>query len=272
MNAPATDAVTYMFSNDSDHSQQLHDGLKVYNPVSTGRIKALANLKGARVLEIGAGAGSMSRWFGAQVGEDGLVQATDINPLFGNDMHARVRCMQHNVLTDTIPEPETWDFIYARAVIGHLSDHAPGIIARLTEALKPGGILLIEDLRSQDWEHVVAYTSQPRDAELLRTFISISQRVLARHGVDRRWPFRAYDTFRKAGLLDVRTERHTETWPGDGPGTKLVDAALAQMRDEIVNVDNFPAEDLDRVQELLADPRIVLHGHDLFATSGRRAE
>src|SRR5262245_22870788 len=49
------------------------------DPLSVAAIEAVGLSRGARCLEIGAGAGSIARWLAERVGDPGLVVATDLD-------------------------------------------------------------------------------------------------------------------------------------------------------------------------------------------------
>src|SRR5512139_3160536 len=61
-------------------------------------VTALGTQKGWRCLEVGAGHGSIVRWLAAQVGPEGRVVATDINPRFLTEIALpNVEARQHDI-------------------------------------------------------------------------------------------------------------------------------------------------------------------------------
>jgi hypothetical protein len=75
----------------------------------------------------------------------------------------------------------------------------------------------------------------------------------------------------REGLTTVDTVMHATAWTGGSPGARLVAATLAQLHDRLVDA-GMTAEQLDQVRCLLNDPRLVLSGHPLYSTSGRRGQ
>jgi hypothetical protein len=63
---------------------------------------------------------------------------------------------------------------------------------------------------------------------------------------------------------------HGRYWTGGDPGCRLVAAAAAQLRPKLLAA-GMSGPELDRLDALLAEPGLVLHGHPLYSTSGRRA-
>jgi hypothetical protein len=71
------------------------------------------------------------------------------------------------------------------------------------------------------------------------------------------------------GLSDVDTHIDAESWRGGTPGALIIEANVAQLRQEFLDA-GFTAADLDRLCALVADPRLVLRSHFMYSTIGRR--
>lgn len=114
-----------------------------FDPVTFERLRATGVSPGWRCLEVGAGAGSVARWLAQQVGDDGLVVATDIDTRFLGHLRRPVEVRSHDILTDPI-EAGGYDLVHCRSLLLHLPD--PGAaLARMAEALRPGGWLVVEN-------------------------------------------------------------------------------------------------------------------------------
>ncbi len=104
-------------------------------------LKRMGDLRGKRVLDVGAGLGESSVYFalrGAQV------TATDLSPQM---VDTAVRLGQlHGVAIDGVVtpgealnvEPDAYDFVYVANTIHHVTDKA-GLFEQVRRALKPGG-------------------------------------------------------------------------------------------------------------------------------------
>ncbi|GLF95381.1 class I SAM-dependent methyltransferase [Streptomyces yaizuensis] len=98
---------------------------------------------GARCLEVGAGAGTVSRWL-AQRYPGGEVTATDTDTRFLAALrHPAVRVLRHDVRTEDFP-CGAFDLIVARSVLCHLRER-DAVLARMVSWLAPGGRIYIED-------------------------------------------------------------------------------------------------------------------------------
>ncbi|MCB5907361.1 class I SAM-dependent methyltransferase [Streptomyces pinistramenti] len=99
----------------------------------------------ARCLEVGAGSGSVARML-ARICPSGDVTATDIDTRFFEELAAeeRITVLCHDVTQDGFPA-DSFEVIHARMVLCHLADPAQ-VLAAMAEWLRPGGLLLVEDL------------------------------------------------------------------------------------------------------------------------------
>src|SRR5260370_20544680 len=132
----------YVLSHAADASERERLGLieRAVDPVSQRHLAALGIQQGWRCLEVGAGRGSVARWLAEQVGPQGRVVATDINPRFLNEIELpNVEVRQHDIRTDPL-EPDTYDLAHCRALLMHLPE--PHLAVRhMVAALRIGGWL-----------------------------------------------------------------------------------------------------------------------------------
>src|SRR5262249_18215149 len=90
--------------------------------LSKRRLAGLGIQPGWRCLEVGAGHGSIVRWLAEQVGPQGRVVATDINPRFLTEIElANVEVRRHDIRTDPL-EPGTYDLAHCRLVLTHMPE------------------------------------------------------------------------------------------------------------------------------------------------------
>lgn len=223
-----------------------------------------------RCLEIGAGAGSMSRWLAGQVeGEDGLVVACDLKPeLIGS--HPRLATVGLDLTAGTrLVEvlDRGYDLILARMTLQHLPNRRR-LLHELVGLLRPGGSLLVEDwaaLRESD--DVVICAPSPDAEALYRRYQRAVATVFDQAGVDRRWARQVHRFMREEGLQHVSTVHGGSYWPGGHPGLQMVATAVAQLRCSLLEA-GLSGPELDQLVELTGDPRLVVHGHPLYSTSG----
>lgn len=107
---------------------------------------------GARVLEVGPGAGSMLRWLSDKVGADGEVVAIDINPRFVKDIDLPNVTVLEADLMDPPSDLGEFDVVYTRYVLLHLPDTFAAARS-LKQLTRPGGSVVVVDI---DWRTVRA--------------------------------------------------------------------------------------------------------------------
>lgn len=264
---------TYALDNRAPTAADHHSGLaQLLDPFTQRRIQHLAptphGWAGARVLEVGAGHGSIALWLADQVGPRGKVIALDLHPDY-IPPHPRIRRLAYDLTRD---EPLTrrlgdLDLIHARLTLAHLPDRER-ILHRLASTLTPGGVILIEDWAVQDQGTVIAAPTQADST--LHTLVQRNLAVvLEAAGSDRTWAKAIHAAMLSQGLEQVETLVHASFWNGGGPGTRMLGAILTHLWDQLLAT-GMTADQLNRERELLNDPRLVLHGHPLYSTSGRR--
>jgi ubiquinone/menaquinone biosynthesis C-methylase UbiE len=115
------------------------------DPVTQQRFDKVGLGPGWRCLEVGAGAGSVVRMLAERVGADGRVLAVDLQPaLLGDLDEPNVEVRQLDVVTGELPEA-AFDFVHTRAVLMHIGQRDE-VLPKLVRALRPGGLLLLEEV------------------------------------------------------------------------------------------------------------------------------
>jgi SAM-dependent methyltransferase len=264
-----TTGTGYVLDNHHEVAEVHHQALtQLFNGFTFERILGLVDLPGARVMDVGAGNGSVARWLADEVGDRGHVTAVDIKPMI---THRQVGVVQQDLTAlgdDDWPWPMAgpWSLIHARMTLHHLPNRE-ALLAGLIARLAPGGVLLVQDLAASDRGMVVA-APDPWSAELYERYQRIKTSVFEAGGSDRRWAARLHQTFREHGLVDIETVIHSGYWVAGGPGLLLERAVLEQLTPQLRQRGMSEAE-FDRVRQLLDDPQLVVRGHPLYSTAGR---
>lgn len=256
----------YPMDNHHPTSIDHHTALSMlFDPYSQQCVTGLLKLNGAACLEVGFGGGSFALWLADEVGPDGAVLATDIQPREMPE-HPSLTVLKHDIVNE--PIPGTFDLIHARLVLGHLPQQRE-LLTKLSKALKPGGVLLLEEWWSAANNNIVTHAPDAESAALFNTYSEAAERVFPTSGGALPWARRMHGAMLEDGLVDVNTDVHAEAWVGGGPGCQLLKATMPQLRDKLLGV-GLTDGILDRVGVLLDDPRLVLIGHLMCSTSGRK--
>lgn len=256
---------TYPFDNAVDAARTRMAALEAtYDAVTTPLLDRLGVAEGARCWEVGAGGGSIARWLGERVGPNGQVLATDIDTRL-LELSAPVEVRRHDVLTDPLPEGG-FDLIHCRLVLIH-HPARDAAVARLVEALNPGGVLLIEDILPRE-QRVLSAASHQQEA-----FWSVQTQVLevlAKLGCDDLdWAAGLARGFVHCGLEEVGSSRDTPFWVGGGEGSRLLLANAWELREKLRGAGVGPGE-LAQFTRLLRDPGFSVTAYPLVSTWGRK--
>ena len=248
------------------YPRQHDDALaELLDPFSTQRVAGLGDLSGCRVLEVGAGGGSFARYLADRVGPRGRVFALDLNPRI-EFSHPQLSVIQADLTTDELPGD--LDLVHARLTLNHIPERLH-VLTRLIYTLAPDGILLVEDWWASNTD-MVMHARSPEDVRAYHRFQHTLGRLFDAGGTDRTWARHIHGAMLSAGLADVTTVIHATAWTGGGPGARLIRATIGQLWDRL-QAAGLGHDELIHISELLDDPALVLAGHPLYSTSGRRA-
>jgi ubiquinone/menaquinone biosynthesis C-methylase UbiE len=256
----------YAFDNDEPTAADMLGALgAMMDEFTIARLNKIGVAPDARCLEVGAGAGTIAVWLAEQVGPTGSVIATDLKPQHV-PAHPRLTVLQHNVVTDPLPEGP-FDIIHARAVLQHLPQrHA--VLAKLAGALAPGGALIVEEMEA-GWSRSVLATPDPRAFEIFAEYEKALTQVLVSAGNDQTWNRLKHAAMIDLGLEDVDTQSWQGSFAGGTGVCLLAYAGSAELRERLVEAGMKP-DDIDDMRRLALDPRLVLRGIMLLSTVGRK--
>ncbi|HMC05471.1 MAG TPA: class I SAM-dependent methyltransferase [Actinomycetota bacterium] len=254
------------------------------DPVTKRHLAPLGLAPGWRCLEVGAGTGTIAGWLAEVVGEKGSVLATDLSL---DLMEARgveaenLELRRHDIINDPLPEG-AFDLIHSRLVLEHLPARLD-VLAKLSRALAPGGWLVLEDMcfRGQ-------HATDRRGALSIGALFRAVSVLMRQHGHDPRWAPRIPKHMHRAGLTEIGAEGTQIMLIGAGPAVGFAQPSLARMRGLLLGEGDLPpsrfqkvlsaapplkgllGRQIDRVEELLADPEFVYVIPTFVTAWGRR--
>jgi 2-polyprenyl-3-methyl-5-hydroxy-6-metoxy-1,4-benzoquinol methylase len=203
---------SYIFE-DNKHDQELNRLRRIesaLDPFTLELLKKTGIASGWECLEVGAGAGSILRWLGGQVGPSGRVVGVDMNTAHLAEFKNRpYQIIEGNVAA--CADLGRFDLIHARYVLIH-NTNSVEILAHLQSLLKPGGYLGLEepDFESAAWideEHAAL------GGRVNRAICAMFSGMALDPGFGKRMPW----IVSRHGLIiqDVKVVAHLE--PGGGP-------------------------------------------------------
>jgi SAM-dependent methyltransferase len=251
----------YAFSHTADASERERLVLleRQYDPLSQRHLATLGIRQGWRCLEVGAGNGSVARWLAAQVGPQGRVVATDINPRFLAEIELpNVDVRQHDIRTAPL-EPDTYDLAHCRGVLTHLPEPLLAV-RRMVAALRIDGWLLVEEgdfssLRAVDDKHPLAKSFNRRIRE---TYERVAPNPYFGCWVR--------DLLEEAGLTDIDNEGVARIARGGE-----LDARMQSMGFQALMERGLLSQtECTELQNALSDPRFSYVTFTGFAAWGKR--
>jgi SAM-dependent methyltransferase len=260
---------TYAFDNAlAIQRQRLATLARLFDPGSIRHLDATGVAPGWRCLEVGAGNGSIAEWLCDRVGAEGTVVATDLDTTVLRDLsRPNLDVRVHDVVVDDLPEGE-YDLVHMRLVLAWLADPALAL-HRLVAALRPGGVLVAEEM------DFAGTALDPRlDAPRRQAFervIAAHNEVLCRsHSFDPFYGRRVAGDLTDAGLAEVAAEGRVGMWRGGADGGLIWKLTIDQLRDEMVASGIASEQDVVVALALCDDPELAVVSQVVMAAWGRR--
>ena len=203
----------------------------IFDPVTFRHLDGLGLAPGWRCWEVGAGGTSVVTGLADRVGPQGSVLATDIDVTRVAPAAApNVEIREHDIGRDPRPPGAPFDVVHARLVLVHVPER-DAALATMVDALRPGGVLLIED--ADPALQPLACPEGAGPAELLANRLRSGFReLLVQRGVDLAYGRTLPRRLRAAGLSDVAAD----AWfPLAHPACVPLElATVALIRDELL--------------------------------------
>lgn len=239
----------YLLGNDAPGSMDRFSAFAaLFDPSTFRHLDAVGLAAGWRCWEVGAGGTSVVAYLAARVGLRGHVVATDIDLTWAAHAAApNVTVVEHDVAGGP-PPGGPFDLVHARLVLVHVAERDVAL-AHMVAALRPGGVLLVEDADPSLQPRSCLEETGP--AEVLANRLRRGFRhLLSERGVDLAYGRTLPRRLRAAGLEDVAADgafplRHPACIP-------LELATIALVRDQLV-AREFATE--DELEEHLANVR-----------------
>jgi SAM-dependent methyltransferase len=216
---------------------------------------------GWHCLEVGAGAGSVTKMLCERVGADGRVLAVDLEPALLADLSGpNLEVRRVDIVVDELPEA-AFDLVHTRAVLLHLPQRDE-LVPKLARALRPGGVLLLE-------EPDLTETFAAADDHVFRPSLEAMYRPLREGGMDIFWASTMPAVLEAAGLVDVDSVRELMTFTGGSPLAEFFRLTYAQF------LESQPYTDAERVliqqgMDALAGPGGPYVAWEMITAWGRR--
>jgi SAM-dependent methyltransferase len=244
---------------------------ELFDPASRAFIERLGITDGWRCLEAGFGAGSMAVWLADRVGPGGRVLATDLDPrMLDNEQRTNLEVRRHDMLVDQLPRAE-FDLVHTRAVLAHIPERQTAL-ERLSDAVRPGGWLLVEDIDLAGAAMRAAaerYVWPPEARSAYRAGVQALEVVLSEADRDPGYGARLPAAVRDLGVLDCGAELHAPIIAG-GAERDCMRLTLEYLRDRLLATRLVDASGFDQFLQLTRDSGVLYIPIFMVSAWGRR--
>jgi SAM-dependent methyltransferase len=220
---------------------------KILDPWTRQYLIGLGVGEGWHSLEHGGGNGSIAEWLAAKVGASGSVTAIDINPVLIELVPAQNLSVQQMDLRAGELESESYDLVTCRALLHQIAEYAPQVLARMAEAVKPGGWLMI-----QEPDFHLAPTTEPE--VWARTWEGLIEWGRA-SGVDWLIGRKLPSMVAGLGLGHPQAKTDVQNIRGRDRGALYFQLFFAEVRDRLIAAGHLDAGTIDAASALLDDAK-----------------
>ena len=239
---------------------------------TTERLLATAGLRaGMRVLDLGCGGGAVTLRLAALVRPEGEVVGIDLDPSIlrlakqeAEDSNLPVSF--RHLGAEELDEAAAYDFAYSRYLMSHLR-HPERALEAMVSALRPGGLLAVEDI------FFPGHVCHPPNAAFDR-YLELYGAVVRAKGADPAIGARLVGMTLDAGLSDVQVELVVPVFR-DGEGKRVAQVTMEHIREAVVGAGLASDAEVDTVvadlEAFADDERTQMSIAPTFQVWGRKA-
>jgi SAM-dependent methyltransferase len=259
----------YLLGNDAPEAMDRFTAFAtLFDPSTFRHLDVLGLAPGWRCWEVGAGGTTVVAHLAARVGPRGHVLATDINLAWAANAAApNVTILEHDVAGDP-PPGGPFDLVHARLVLVHVPERDRAL-ANMVAALRPGGVLLVEDADPALQPRSCLEETGPEEVLANRVRRGF-RHLLSERGVDLAYGRTLPHRLRAAGLEDVAADaafpiRHPACIP-------LEVATINLVRDQLVAHEIATEEEIEQHLASVVAGRLDLTQPPMISCWGWRPE
>ena len=263
---------TYAIRGGEEGTRRLDLLSRVVGPTTESFLDAAGIAPGMICLDVGCGAGHVTRSLARRVGPGGRVVGIERDPVKVAAARAETESaglanVEYREGDVTVwSEPDAYDVVYGRFIISHLRDRQKFIV-RLREALRQGGTLILEDI---DFTGAFCYPPNGAFARYCELYVQ----VIDRRGGDANLGPRLYQLCLGAELRDVHVQAvqpmHCGTCVEKSISlSTMVNIAEAVLAEGLASAEEV-AETIARLTAFTEDPESIMGCPRVFQVRGRK--
>jgi SAM-dependent methyltransferase len=259
----------YLLSNDAPEAMDRFTAFTtLFDPATFRHLDGLGLEPGWRCWEVGAGGTSVVDFLAERVGRTGHVLATDINLSWAAGAGAgapNVEILQHDVAAAP-PPGSPFDLVHARLVLVHVPERDRAL-ATMADALRPGGVLLVEDA-DPALQPLSCLEEIGPPQELANRIRRGFRQLLAERGVDLAYGRTLPRRLRAAGLVRVAADA---AFPVSDPACNALETATINLiRDQLLDHGIATEDEIAEHLANVAAGRLDLAQPPMISCWGRR--
>jgi ubiquinone/menaquinone biosynthesis C-methylase UbiE len=215
---------------------------QVFDPASQKRLQSTGIAENWRCLEVGAGAGSMTRWLAAAVGENGKVVAVDLDTRFvANINQLNVEVLEADV-RHLLLENNSFDLIHARYILIHVPDFQVAL-TRMLKLLKPGGWIVLEE---PDFSAARAIVGEASACQSMNRVNQAILQMFANRGMDYALGVKLPAILQGLGLQQLSVENDAPLANGDSGIATVMKMSTLQLAEKYIATGRATHEDIEK--------------------------
>lgn len=234
-----------------------------WDPFSVRILGQLDVREGMRVLDVGAGGGTIAQWFARRVGPSGSVLAVDLDPRFIATLdEPNLEARQLDLFAADFPR-DSFDVVHARCLLEHLPNRVDGL-QRLIGAASPGGLVAVCDFGGELGGPIAP---TPEDRLVREVFLEVVNAA----GWDHTWAPTIAAHMNRLGLrgVDAESFRRYEVG-GDVGSVRISEFAMSVVRERMVATGQVTSDQVDLHLARLRDPAVEHLSFETWYAWGRR--
>lgn len=215
---------------------------------SIALLEASGITSGWHCLELGAGAGSLTEWMGARVGQKGRVLAIDKKAAYLRRFASPpYRVVEGDFLTAPVESP--MDLVHARYVLIH-NRRDEAMLKKIRAIVRPGGYVVLEepDFTSARLLNQTGPEAHQRVNEAIC-------RMFTNAGLDPGFGLGLPRKAAEAGFDIVKVQAALHLCRGDAPIAKVMAESALVLRKEYTDTGVVTDQDIERYVAYARDPR-----------------
>jgi ubiquinone/menaquinone biosynthesis C-methylase UbiE len=240
-------------------------------PTTRAHLVDVGVREGMSCIDVGCGGGHVTQMLAEMVGPTGRVVGIDFDPVklaaaTADADAAGLRNVEFRV-TDVLQwrESSTYDVVYGRFILSHLPE-CDRVLSSMREALRPGGVVVLEDI-----DFSGGFCHPPNDG--YRRYSELYRAVVHRHGGDADLGKRLFELCSAASFRDVHVRVvqlvHTGRQPEKAMALVTLQNIVSAVLSASLATESELQADIANLEAFTNDPKSLIGLPRVFQVWGR---